>query len=97
VARVAIREVEHGVVEAVEAGERDELESIAHGAELALEAPDRGVVEILAPVERRRAVVREQLAGKLRVNLFGELLRELQVRLAGFAPDEVGVGCVRET
>src|SRR5689334_22067483 len=53
VARIAVREVEHRVVEAVESGERDELESIAHGAELALEAPDRRVVEILAPVERR--------------------------------------------
>src|SRR5688572_1689794 len=45
-ARVAVREVEHAVVERVEAGERDELELVAHGAQLALEFRDGGVVEV---------------------------------------------------
>src|SRR5437763_6508106 len=54
VARVAVREMEHGVVEAVEAGQRDELELVPHRAELTLETADGRVVEVLAPVERRR-------------------------------------------
>ena len=51
--RVAARQLEHRGVERVEAGERDELEPVAQRAELALEARDRVVVEVLAPVERR--------------------------------------------
>src|SRR5262245_16497022 len=54
---VAAREVEHAHVEGVEAGEGDELELVAHGAELALELGDGGVVEVLFPVEGGRAVV----------------------------------------
>src|SRR5581483_3992742 len=61
-AGVAAGEVEHARVQLVEAGERDELEAVAPFAELILEARDRRVVEVLAPVERRRAVVGEQLA-----------------------------------
>src|SRR3954470_4925651 len=51
VARVAVRELEHRVVERVEAGQRDELELVAHRAELALELGDGGVVEVALPVE----------------------------------------------
>src|SRR6185503_16313465 len=36
-ARVAVGELEHRIVERVEAGERDELELVAHRAQLALE------------------------------------------------------------
>ena len=74
--RVAARQLEHRVVERVEAGQRDELELVAHRAELALELRDRRVVEVLLPVERRRAVVREQLARELLVDRLGERLRE---------------------
>src|ERR1035438_9598619 len=49
--------------------------SVAHGAELALELGNRGVVKVLLPVEARRAVVREQLAGKLLVDRFREGLQ----------------------
>src|SRR4029453_19551423 len=59
VARVAVGELEHGVVEGVEAREGDELELVAHRAEIALEFRDGGVVEVALPVERRRAVVGE--------------------------------------
>jgi hypothetical protein len=62
------------VVQRVEAGQRDELELVAHRAQLALELGDRRVVEVLLPVERRRAVVGEQLAGELGVDALGELL-----------------------
>src|SRR5262245_29018315 len=56
---VAARQVEHAVVERVESRQGDELELVAHGAELALELGDGGVVEVLLPVERGRAVVGE--------------------------------------
>src|SRR6476660_4414915 len=60
--RVAPREVEHAVVEAVKSGERHELELVSHRPELALEARDRRAVEVTSPVERRRTVVGEHLA-----------------------------------
>src|SRR6478672_8143538 len=96
VARVAVGEVEHAVVQRVEAGQRDELELVAHGAQLALEFRDGRVVEVLLPVERRRAVVGEHLAGMDFLDALGEAAREVQIRRAGLAPHEVGVGGVRD-
>src|SRR4029453_10229300 len=64
-AGVAVGEVEHRVVEGVESGQGDELEGESHGAEFALELGDGGVVQVLAPVERRRAVVGEHLVREL--------------------------------
>jgi hypothetical protein len=89
--RVAVRQLEHAVVEAVEASQGDELELVAHRAQLALEPGDGGVVQVLLPVEAGRAVVGQQLAGELRVDRLGELAREREVGLAGLAPDQVGV------
>src|SRR6185369_5438086 len=77
-------------------GERDELEPVAHRSQLALESRDRPVVEILLPVERRRAVVREHLPRIFRLDRFGKAFREVEVRFAGLAPDEVRVRGVRE-
>ena len=51
--RVALRQVEHARVHRVEPGEGDELEPVAHRAELLLERGDLRVVERLLPVERR--------------------------------------------
>src|SRR5690606_313992 len=48
---VAVRELEHTVVQSMEPGQRDELEPIAHGTQFALEACDGVVIEILLPVE----------------------------------------------
>src|SRR5438445_3544020 len=53
------RQLEHGVVQGVEGGEGDELELVAEGAELLLERADLGFAQLLAPVERGRAIVRE--------------------------------------
>src|SRR2546422_7682755 len=78
VVRITMRQVEHRVVEAVEPGQRDELELVAHRAQLALESGDRAVVEIFFPVERRRAVVRAHLARVLRVDAVGERIGELK-------------------
>src|SRR4029079_18255136 len=60
-ARVALGELEHRRGDRVEARERDELEAVAGAREGLLEGGDLGVVELALPVERRRAVVREQL------------------------------------
>src|SRR5258708_23686438 len=70
---VTPREIEHRGVQRVEAGEGDELELVAPAAERLLEARDRVVVEVLAPVEGRRAVVGEELAWESRVHRLGEL------------------------
>src|SRR3546814_9018772 len=52
-ARVAMGEVEHRVVQRVEAGQGDELELVAVGRDLLLELRDRGVVQVRLPVEAR--------------------------------------------
>lgn len=95
-AGIAVREVEHRVVQRVEAGQRDELELVAHRAEFLLELRDRRVVEVLLPVERRRAVVRQHLARELLVDRLRELLRVLEIRLARLAPHEVRIRRIRE-
>ena len=87
-----MREFEHAVIEGVESGQGDELELVAHRAELALEFGDRRVVELRLPVEGGRAVVGEQLAGKLGVDRLGEFLRFSDIGLGRFAPEQVGVG-----
>jgi len=55
--------MEHRHIQRVEPGQRDELEFVAHLAKLLLEISDGHVVELFLPVERRRAVVRQQFAG----------------------------------
>ena len=94
---VAARELEHAVVQRVEAGERDELELVAHRAELALELGDGRVVEVLLPVERRRAVVGEQLARELaRGSPRRTCCACAEIGRRRLAPDEVGVRRVGE-
>ena len=90
------RQREHAVVERVEAGERHELEFIAHLADALLECGDLLLAQLLAPVEGRRAVIGEQFARVLRMNRFGEPARFVDVRLGRLAPDEVGVRRVRQ-
>src|SRR5699024_9852834 len=70
---VPLGQIEHGVVEGVETGQRDELELVAHRGELPLELRDRGVVQILTPVEGRRAVVGQHLVRVLLLDALGEL------------------------
>src|SRR5437016_11968057 len=88
---VAAGEVEHRRVERVEAGERDEEEAVAPLAERVLEGRDLVVVEMLAPVEGWRAVVRERLAREALVDRLRELPRLAEIRRRGLEPDEVGV------
>src|ERR1700744_6120587 len=68
-----------------------ELELVAHFAKLLLEFGDRRVIELLLPVERRRAVVSEELAGKLGVYRVGKALGFIEVGGGCFAPDQVGI------
>ena len=94
---VGLCQLEHSVVQRVEARQRDELELVPQSPQLTLELGDRRVVQMLLPVERRRTVVREQLAGELGVDPVGEPLRLVKIRSRGLAPDGVGVRGVRET
>src|SRR3546814_869063 len=80
----------------MEAGQGDELELVAHRCQLALERSDGGVVEMLLPVEAGRAVVGQQFAGELGMDGGGKLAGKLQVGLAGFAPDQIGIRRVGE-
>ena len=75
----------------MEAGERDELELVAHLAELFLEGRDLRVGELLLPVERGGAVVGEDLAGELLVDALGEGAGLADVGRGGLAPDDVDV------
>ena len=75
----------------MDASQGNELVLVAHGAEFALELGDGGVVQILLPVERWRAVVGQHFAGVFGVHSIGKLLGELEVWRAGFAPHQVGV------
>src|SRR5207237_8585373 len=82
---------EHAMVEAVEAGESDELEFVAHRPELTLEAGDGVGIELCRPVEAWRAIVGEQLAGIFLLDLLGEPLRLAEVRVAGLPPEQIGM------
>src|SRR5690606_11489619 len=75
----------------VEAGQRDELETIAHGAEFTLELGDGVVVQVLLPVERRRTVVCQHLARELAMNRLGEAASVFQIGSGGFAPHQIGI------
>src|SRR5581483_3360420 len=85
-ASVCVRQLEHRRVQRVEPGEGDELEAVAHPGELVGEPGDRSLVQASPPVERRRAVVREELAGERLVNSLGELPGLSEVRSRGLAP-----------
>src|SRR3546814_10648918 len=52
---IAAGQLEHTVVQAVEAGQGHELELVAHGTDLALETGDVVLAEVGRQVERRRA------------------------------------------
>ena len=91
VAGVAVGQIEHGVVEGVEAGQGDELELEAHGAQLVLELGDLVVVQVGGPLEGRGAVVGQELVRELGADALGELLGELEIRGTGLHPDHVGV------
>src|SRR3546814_1183372 len=73
---VAVRQLEHSIVQRVEPRQGNELELVAHGAKLALERLNSRVIQILLPVERRRAVIGQHLARKLAMDRLGEFRSE---------------------
>src|SRR4051812_4419319 len=75
----------------METRQRDELEFVAHRAEFALELGNCVVVQLALPVERRRTVVSQHLAGELLMNSLGKMTSFIQVRLARFAPDQISI------
>jgi len=91
---IAVRQCVHAVIERMETSERDELELVTHGAQLFLELGNRRIVQVLLPVEGRRAVVGQQLVGVLLLDGFGEHLGLFEVRVGRFAPEQVGIGRV---
>ena len=56
-----MRQIEHAVIQRVEAGQGDELELVTIRGDFLLELGNRGVVQILLPIEGWRAVVRLSL------------------------------------
>ena len=70
----------------METGKRNELELVAHGPQLALELGDSGVVQLGLPVEGRRAVIGEELAGMDLVDGFGKAARVVEVGVRGLPP-----------
>src|SRR5689334_21890088 len=80
----------------MESGQSNELELVSHFCEFPLEARDGCVVELSLPMERRRAVVRQQFTRKTRVNGLGETACLLEIRFRGFTPDQIGVRCVSQ-
>jgi hypothetical protein len=48
---IAAGQLEHGVIQCVEAGERDELELLAHRHQFVLKARDGQIIELAFPVE----------------------------------------------
>src|SRR2546423_6833082 len=88
---IAVRELEHGVIERMKSSQRYKLKFVTHCRELALEFRDRRVVEFLLPVERRRTIISQQLVWKLVAHHFCETLRLAEIGRARFAPDEVRI------
>src|SRR5690606_22454010 len=91
---VGVSKLERVVPVDVDASQRDELVLVAQGRQVFLEGSDLLVVEVLLPVEGRRAVVRQQLARAGSVHSLREFTGEADVRHAGFTPHQVSVGSV---
>ena len=76
----------------MEAGQGDELEFVAHGAQLALELRRRLDPHLALPVEAGRAVVGQHLAGEVAVDRLGEGAGIVEVGVGGLPPQQVGIG-----
>src|SRR6266496_1634837 len=92
---IATRQLEHAIVKRMEACQCHKLEDITHLAQALLEVCDCIGIELLAPVERWRAVVRQQLVRIALMDLVGEALRLTQIWLSRLTPDQVCIGSVR--
>src|SRR3546814_15609647 len=87
-------ELESVVPVAVDAGPRDELVLVAERRQVVLELGDLLVVEILLPVERRRAVVAQQLARVLGEPGLREFASDTDVPHARLTPNPASLTVV---
>src|SRR6516164_4526026 len=81
----------------MEAGQRNELKLVPHGAQLLLETPDRRLIQLPLPIERRGTIISEELTRKLGVNRLGKGTSLLEIRLGGLTPDQVRIGSISES
>ena len=90
---VPARQLEHRVVQRVEAGEGDELEHVLHHTALFEEHGDRGVIEVLAPVgfERRAVVDRRFLVEEVALVTSANGAGHLEVPDTDLHPEQLGV------
>ena len=75
----------------MDARQGDELVLVTHGTELALELGNRGIVQVLSPIERRRTVIGQHFAGMNLVHCLRKLTGKLQVGGPGFTPHQIGI------
>src|SRR5690349_791295 len=78
-------------------GERNELKLVAHQRQLFLKIRNRAIVQLLSPVERRRAVVSEQLPRKLFLDSMCKAAGVLEVWFRSLAPDDIRIRSVSES
>ena len=92
--RVFFGQREHGVVQRMESGQRHELKLVSHGAQLALELLNGGLVELALPIEGRRAIVGQHLVRKFAVNAVGEFAGLFEIRPRRLVPQQISIGRV---
>src|ERR1700689_4646457 len=80
----------------MEACQGNELELVPHRTQVSPKTSDCRVVQFLLPIERRRAVVSQELSGILGMDAFRELPCFLKIGLRGLAPEEIRIRCIGE-
>ena len=88
-------QTECGMAQIVKPREGNELEFIAHRAQLSLECPHLVTVHVVCPIEGGGAIVREHLIRMHLPNSFSEAFGVAKARCGSLAPNQVGVGSVR--
>src|SRR6266699_6717417 len=88
---VVAGQFEHREIEAVKAGQGDELEPIAHSRDVALKAGEPLSRQLFAPVETGGAIVGQRFVGELAMDRVGKALGLAEVGLARLPPQEIGI------
>src|SRR5690606_19787190 len=77
---IAMCQIEHAVVQGVEASQRNKLEFIPHCPPLSLKTSNRGIVQIFLPVKRWRTIVGQHFVWKLTTIRLSEFFGVVQIR-----------------
>src|ERR671937_2020562 len=80
----------------METGQGYELKLISHSSQLRLKPGNGNVIQLLLPIEGRRAVVSEKFLWKLAEHSFGEGSCLAEIRFGGFAPEQIGIRCISQ-